>query len=71
MRPTRFRRRFRSPRIRDSFGTTWRSRQLENKNKLSAISQYNLLADSDPNLAKQLYRVLYGDKVIFAGDYER
>ena len=31
MRPTRFRRRFRSPRIRDSFGTTWRSRSLRTK----------------------------------------
>ena len=70
MRPTRFRRRFRSPRIRDA-AYNLAIAQLENKNKLSAISQYNLLADSDPNFAKQLYRVLYGDKVIFAGDYER
>jgi tetratricopeptide (TPR) repeat protein len=39
--------------------------QLGNRNRASAISQYNLIKERDPALARDLYRVLYKDKILF------
>jgi tetratricopeptide (TPR) repeat protein len=41
--------------------------QLASGNKPGAISQYNFLAEKDPKLAFELYKQIYGDKVVFVG----
>lgn len=42
--------------------------QLANKDKNAAIKHYLILQRSNPAFAKKLYKSIYGDKVIFAGD---
>jgi Flp pilus assembly protein TadD len=43
--------------------------QLATRNKEGAMSQYRLLKDTDPKLAKALYRLLFRDKVVFVGSH--
>jgi superkiller protein 3 len=39
--------------------------EIGNRNKPAAVSQYGFLKESRPDLAAQLYRVLFADKVVF------
>ena len=39
--------------------------ELGNKNKTAAVNQYSFLKQSNPDLAQQLYRILFADKVVF------
>jgi tetratricopeptide (TPR) repeat protein len=41
--------------------------ELGNRNKPAAVSQYGFLKESNPDLAAQLYRALFADKVLFVG----
>jgi tetratricopeptide (TPR) repeat protein len=36
--------------------------------RAGALSQYNLMKESDPDLADQLYRILYRDKIIYVNE---
>jgi len=38
--------------------------QVQRKNKAGAFSQYKLLKDSDPNLAKKFYQLMFADKLL-------
>jgi len=42
--------------------------ELAARNKPGAISQYKMLSASDPDLAQQLYNIIFADKLIFAQD---
>jgi Tfp pilus assembly protein PilF len=42
--------------------------ELANRNKAAAISQYNIIKSVDARLADQLYRIIYGDKLLFADE---
>jgi Flp pilus assembly protein TadD len=44
--------------------------ELANGNKAAAISQYNIIKSVDPKLADQLYRGIYGDRLLFVGGPE-
>jgi tetratricopeptide (TPR) repeat protein len=44
--------------------------ELMNGNKAAAISQYNIIKAVDAKLAEQLYRGIYGDKLLFVGEPE-
>jgi superkiller protein 3 len=39
--------------------------QLAIQNKPGALSQYRFLSESDPELAQELYRIIYRDKLVF------
>ena len=42
--------------------------QLSIQNRAGAISQYNILKAENPELAGQLYRMLYGGQILFVDD---
>lgn len=50
---------------RSSFRYNLAIAQFSNRNKIGAISQYNLLRDSDPKLAREIYKIIYADKLVF------
>jgi tetratricopeptide (TPR) repeat protein len=42
--------------------------ELGIRNRPGAISQYKMLSETDPALAKQLYNIIFADKLVFAPD---
>lgn len=42
--------------------------EIENNNKTAAIKQYFTIKNSDADLARQLYKLIYSDKIIFLED---